>query len=99
LNRQGNDIGTQYRSAIFYHTDEQRRLALASKEAIEKSGTYKKPIVTEITPFTNFYPAENYHKDYYDNNRYQPYCMMVIDPKVRKLLKEYRNDVKDESIK
>ncbi len=99
LNRQGNDIGTQYRSAIFYHTDEQRRLALASKEAIEKSGTYKKPIVTEIAPFTNFYPAENYHKDYYDNNRYQPYCMMVIDPKVRKLLKEYRNDVKDESIK
>ena len=99
LNRQGNDIGTQYRSAIFYHTDEQRRLALASKAAIEKSGTYKKPIVTEIVPFTNFYPAENYHKDYYDNNRYQPYCMMVIDPKVRKLLKEYRDDVKDESIR
>lgn len=94
LNRQGNDIGTQYRSAIFYHTDEQRDLALASKAALEESGAYKKPIVTEIVPFTNFYAAEDYHKDYYDNNRYQPYCMMVIDPKVRKLLKEYRNDVK-----
>ena len=94
LNRQGNDIGTQYRSAIFYHTDEQRDLALASKAALEESGAYKKPIVTEIVPFTNFYAAEDYHKDYYDNNRYQPYCMVVIDPKVRKLLKEYRNDVK-----
>jgi len=94
LNRQGNDIGTQYRSAIFYHDEEQHRTALASKEALEKSGAYKKPIVTEITPFTNFYPAEDYHKEYYDRNRYQPYCMFVIDPKVQKLLKEYRNEVK-----
>ncbi len=94
LNRQGNDIGTQYRSAIFYHNEEQHRTALASKEALEKSGAYKKPIVTEITPFTNFYPAEDYHKEYYDRNRYQPYCMFVIDPKVQKLLKEYRNEVK-----
>ena len=86
LNRQGNDIGTQYCSAVFYHNDEQKRIALALKEALEKSGTYKKPIVTEITPFTNFYPAEDYHKDYYDSNRYQPYCMFVIDPKVQKLL-------------
>jgi len=96
LNRQGNDIGTQYRSAIFYHTDEQKRIALASKEAVEKSGTYKKPLVTEIVPFTNFYPAEDYHKEYYDRNRSQPYCLVVIDPKVQKLLKEYRNEVKDE---
>ena len=94
LNRQGNDIGTQYRSAIFYHDEEQHRTALASKEALEKSGAYKKPIVTEITPFTNFYPAEDYHKEYYDRNRYQPYCMFVIDPKVQKLLKEYRNELK-----
>ena len=94
LNRQGDDIGTQYRSAIFYHDEEQHRTALASKEALEKSGAYKKPIVTEITPFTNFYPAEDYHKEYYDRNRYQPYCMFVIDPKVQKLLKEYRNEVK-----
>jgi peptide-methionine (S)-S-oxide reductase len=99
LNRQGNDIGTQYRSAIFSHTDEQQRIALASKEALEKSGTYKKPVVTEIVPFTNFYPAEDYHKDYYDRNRYQPYCLVVIDPKVQKLLKEYRTEVKDESIR
>ena len=95
LNRQGNDIGTQYRSAIFYHNDEQKQIALASKEALEKSGSYKKPVVTEIVPFTNFYPAEDYHNDYYDRNRSQPYCMVVIDPKVQKLLKEYRNDVKD----
>ncbi len=99
LNRQGNDIGTQYRSAIYYQTDEQHRIALASKEALEKSGTYQKPVVTEIVPFTNFYPAEDYHKDYYDRNRYQPYCMVVIDPKVQKLLKEYRAEVKDESIR
>ena len=95
LNRQGNDVGTQYRSAIFYHTDEQQHLALASKEALEKSGAYKKPVVTEIVPFTNFYPAEDYHKDYYDRNRSQSYCMFVIDPKVQKLLKEYRNEVKE----
>lgn len=94
LNRQGNDTGTQYRSAIFYHNEEQHRIALASKDAIEQSGTYKKPIVTEIVPFTNFYPAEDYHQDYYDRNRYEPYCMFVIDPKVQKLLKEYRNEVK-----
>ena len=96
LNRQGNDIGTQYRSAIFYQTDEQKRLALASKEALEQSGTYNKPIVTEIVPFTNFYPAEAYHEDYYDRNPYQPYCQFVIDPKVHKLLKDYRKEVKDE---
>jgi peptide-methionine (S)-S-oxide reductase len=96
LNRQGNDVGTQYRSAIFYHNDEQKRSALASKEALDRSGTYKKPAVTEIVPFTNFYPAEDYHKDYYDRNRYQPYCMLVINPKVQKLLKEYRKEVKDE---
>jgi peptide-methionine (S)-S-oxide reductase len=94
LNRQGNDVGTQYRSAIYFHNDEQQRTALASKEALEKSGSYKKPVVTEIAPFTNFYPAEDYHKDYYDNNRSQPYCMFVIDPKVQKLLKEYKSDLK-----
>jgi peptide-methionine (S)-S-oxide reductase len=96
LNRQGNDVGTQYRSAIFYQNDEQKQSALASKEALEKSGAYKKAVVTEIVPFTNFYPAEDYHKDYYDNNRSQGYCMFVIDPKVKKLLKEYGNVVKDE---
>ena len=93
LNRQGNDIGTQYRSGIFYHTDEQKQVALASKEALEKSGTYKRPIVTEITAFSNFYPAEDYHQEYYDRNRSQPYCAFVIDPKIKKLLKEYKNEV------
>jgi peptide-methionine (S)-S-oxide reductase len=96
LNRQGNDVGTQYRSAIFYSNDEQKQIALASKEALEKSGAYNRPIVTEIVPFTNFYPAEDYHRDYYDKNRSQGYCMFVIDPKVKKLLKEYKQVLKDE---
>ncbi len=99
LNRQGNDVGTQYRSAIFYQNDEQKQSALASKEALEKSGAYKKPVVTEIVPFTNFYPAEDYHKDYYERNRSQGYCMFVIDPKVKKLLNEYKNVVKDEIVR
>src|SRR5579863_4019472 len=94
LNRQGNDVGTQYRSAIYYQNDEQKQIALASKAALEKSGAYKHPVVTEIVPFTNFYPAESYHKDYYDNNRSQGYCMFVIDPKVQKLLQKYKNVVK-----
>src|SRR5579859_3826572 len=68
LNRQGNDVGTQYRSAIFYLNEEQKEIALASKEATDKARLYKKPIVTEITAFTNFYPAEDYHHDYFDNN-------------------------------
>lgn len=98
LNRQGNDVGTQYRSGIYYHNDEQKQVALASKEAIDTSGTFRNSVVTEILPFTNFYPAEDYHQEYYDNNPYQPYCMAVIDPKVRKLLKEYRSDLKEEAI-
>jgi peptide-methionine (S)-S-oxide reductase len=96
LNRQGNDIGTQYRSAIYYHNDEQKQIALESKEALDKSGTYKNPAVTEIAPFTNFYPAEDYHQDYYDNNRLVPYCTFVIDPKVHKLLEKYSHSVKEE---
>ena len=95
LNRQGNDVGTQYRSGIYYTNEEQKRVAEASKQELEQSSTYKNPVITEIVPFTNFYPAEDYHQDYYDNNRYQPYCMLVIDPKVRKLLKEYSNEVKE----
>lgn len=96
LNRQGNDVGTQYRSAIYYHNDEQKQFALASKEALEESGAYKNPIVTEITAFTNFYPAEEYHENYYDTNPSQPYCMLVIDPKVKKLLKTYSKELKEE---
>lgn len=98
LNRQGNDVGTQYRSAIFYYNDQQKQAALASKEALEKAGTYKNPVATEISPFTNFYAAEDYHKDYYDNNPDQSYCTFVIDPKIQKLLKSYRGDLKETAV-
>jgi len=96
LNRQGNDIGTQYRSAIFYQTSNQRNTASAVRENIDKKKVYSNPIVTEITPFRNFYPAEKYHKDYYDNNKNVPYCSYVIDPKVQKLLTKFQDKVKDE---
>src|ERR1035437_3465438 len=96
LNKQGNDIGTQYRSAIFYHTEKQKEEALKSKEEIEKIGLYKNKIVTEIVPFTNFYEAENYHKDYFDKNRNYPYCTYVIDPKIQKLKEIYGKDIKKE---
>lgn len=96
LNRQGNDIGTQYRSAIFYLNEKQKQEALVVKSKIEKEKVYENPIVTKISKFTNFYPAENYHKDYYDRNKDYPYCKFIIDPKLKKLLKQYENDVKDE---
>mgnify|MGYP001596470141 CR=1 FL=1 len=96
LNQQGNDIGTQYRSAIFYHDEKQKKVAEKSKESLEKEHLYPDPIVTEIVPFEKFYEAENYHKDYFDKNKNQSYCTMVIDPKIHKLLKEYGNDVKEE---
>lgn len=96
VNRQGSDAGTQYRSAIFYHNDKQKEDALKSKEELEKEGVYKDPIVTKIEPFTNFYVAEDYHKNYFDKNREASYCNFVIDPKIHKLLKEYASDVKEE---
>ena len=96
LNRQGNDIGTQYRSAIFFHDEKQKAIAEKSKKDIEQAGLYKDPIVTEITPFKNFYIAEDYHKNYYDKHQEVPYCNFVIDPKIHKLLQQYRNDVKEE---
>lgn len=98
LNRQGNDVGTQYRSAIFYHDDKQREIAENSKRNLEKSGAYKDPIVTEIVPFKKFYPADDYHKKYYEQNQNVPYCRFVIEPKVRKLLNQYGKDVKNTSI-
>jgi peptide-methionine (S)-S-oxide reductase len=85
LNRQGADVGTQYRSVIFYHTEEQRMIAERSKRETDTSGLWPHPIVTEIAPFTDFYQAEGYHQDYYRSNPHQPYCMLVIDPKLRKL--------------
>jgi peptide-methionine (S)-S-oxide reductase len=95
LNRQGNDIGTQYRSAIFFHDKQQKAIAEKSKKAVEAKGVYKNSIVTEIVPFKNFYVAEDYHKDYYDNNQDAPYCGFVIDPKIHKLLQHYGDDVSD----
>jgi peptide-methionine (S)-S-oxide reductase len=97
LNRQGNDVGTQYRSVIFYHNEEQRRLAEKYKEELNKSGAWDKPIVTEISPFTNFYPAENYHQNYYDNNPAQPYCSFVISPKVEKFEKVFKDKLKNKN--
>ena len=82
LNRQGDDVGTQYRSVIFYHDDDQRQAAEQSKAAAEKSGAFQDPIVTEITEAGPFYPAEDYHQGYYQDNRQQPYCRFVIRPKL-----------------
>lgn len=90
LNRQGNDVGTQYRSAVFYHSDDQRRIAEAYKAQLDKSGTFKSPIVTEITAFEKFYPAENYHQKYFELNPAQSYCQVVIRPKVEKFRKEFK---------
>ncbi len=95
LNRQGNDVGTQYRSAIFYHNDEQRKIAENSKRGLDDRGIYKDPIVTEIMPFKKFYVAENYHKKYYEQHQDAPYCRYVIDPKIHKLLNQYGKDIKE----
>ena len=94
LNRQGNDIGPQYRSAIFYHNKEQKEKAEKYKAALNASGIFDAPIVTAIEPFTIFYPAENYHKDYYRNNTSQPYCYYVIKPKMEKLKKVFADKLK-----
>lgn len=96
LNRQGNDVGPQYRSAIFFHSEEQQRVAEASKAALENTHVYPSSIITEISPFTNFYPAEDYHRNYYDRNRSQGYCNVVIGPKIKKLLTQFSGSVKDE---
>lgn len=87
LNRQGNDIGTQYRSVIFYYTEEQKQAAVALKDEIEKGNYFSNPIVTEILPFSNFYKAEDYHQNYFNNNTSQPYCSYVIAPKLEKFKK------------
>ncbi|MHB8862394.1 MAG: peptide-methionine (S)-S-oxide reductase MsrA [Pirellulaceae bacterium] len=97
LNQQGPDIGTQYRSAVFYHTDEQKRTAEAYKQQLEESKTFKRPIVTEITEFTNFYPAESYHQDYFELNSRQPYCRQYISPKIKKFNRMFRDKLKDKN--
>ena len=94
LNRQGNDVGPQYRSVIFYHNDEQKEKAEKYKAELDKSKAFDNPIVTEITPYSNFYVAENYHQDYYNNNGSQPYCYYVIRPKLEKFNKVFKDKLK-----
>jgi len=94
LNRQGNDAGTQYRSAIFYHNEEQKQLAEKYKVELDKSGAWDKPIVTEISPIKNFFSAEDYHQDYYENNPNQGYCAFVIAPKLEKFKKVFKDKLK-----
>lgn len=91
LNRQGADAGTQYRSAIFYHDQKQKEIAERLKREANESKLWPDPIVTEIAPFTNFYKAEPYHQHYYDSNWDQPYCQVVIEPKLRKFRKEFQS--------
>ena len=92
LNRQGNDIGTQYRSAIFYHNEVQKQKAETYKDKLNKEHIYNSPIVTEISTYDTFYPAETYHQDYYNNNKHQGYCMLVIQPKLEKFKKYLLTD-------
>jgi len=94
LNRQGNDVGTQYRSTIFYHNEEQKNLAEEYKQKLEDAKVFDDPIVTEITQFEMFYVAENYHQDYYEQNKSQPYCSFVITPKVEKFKKVFKDKLK-----
>ena len=95
LNRQGADAGTQYRSGIFYHNQEQKEKAEKYKAALDKSGAFNKPIVTEITAFTKFYPAEDYHQQYFENNENaNPYCKIVIKPKLDKFRKVFKDKLK-----
>lgn len=91
LNKQGNDVGTQYRSIILYHDNEQKAIAENLVDQLNKN-VFKGRIVTQIEPFTVFYPAEDYHQDYYENNPNQGYCMAVVGPKLNKFLKEFKQD-------
>jgi peptide-methionine (S)-S-oxide reductase len=88
-NRQGNDVGTQYRSAIFYHTPEHKRVAGEVIAELAREGVYRAPVVTEVAPAQTFYPAEDYHREYYARNPYQPYCQFVVEPKVAKFRRQF----------
>jgi len=94
LNKQGNDVGPQYRSAVFYHNQEQEEKAEKYKEELDKSGAWDKPVVTEISPYKNFYPAEDYHQNYFKENGGQPYCYYVIRPKLEKFQKVFKDKLK-----
>lgn len=94
LNRQGADVGTQYRSVIFYHSSEQEQLARAFKDRLNASGAFPSPVVTEISPFREFYEAEDYHQEYFANNPNQPYCAAVVGPKLEKFRKVLKQHLK-----
>jgi len=94
LNRQGADVGTQYRSVIFYHSEEQKQIAESLMTELDKSGAWDDPIVTEITAAEKFYIAENYHQNYFNQNKSQPYCSFVIKPKQEKFRKAFKNKLK-----
>ncbi len=94
LNQQGYDTGPEYRSVIFFHSEDQKKIAQQVKDQIEKSKMYPNPIVTEIVPFVNFYPAEEYHHNFYERNQGSGYCRVIIDPKIQKLMKEFKEDLK-----
>lgn len=94
LNRQGADVGTQYRSVIFYHNEQQRQLAETYKARLDSSGAWRNPIVTEIIPYKAFYPAESYHHDYYNRNSQAPYCTFVIVPKLDKFKKVFKEKIR-----
>ncbi|WKN33984.1 peptide-methionine (S)-S-oxide reductase MsrA [Porifericola rhodea] len=93
-NRQGNDVGPQYRSAVFYHNEEQKEKAEKYKQELNAAGAYDAPIVTEITAFEKFYPAEDYHQNYFNLNGSQPYCSFVIRPKVEKFEQVFKDKLK-----
>ena len=97
LNRQGNDVGTQYRSAVFYHTEEQRKLSESYKQKLDAEKIWPDPIVTEIVPISDFYAAEGYHDDYFNKNGSQPYCSFVVAPKVKKFKEVFASKLKDHS--
>lgn len=94
LNRQGNDIGTQYRSVIFYNTEKQKQIAEEYKKKLNDEKVYDKPVVTEISPFTAFYKAEDYHQNYFNQNGNESYCQFVVKPKVEKFQKVFMNKLK-----
>jgi peptide-methionine (S)-S-oxide reductase len=94
LNRQGNDVGTQYRSVIYYHSPEQEKVAREVINEVNQAKLWPKPLVTEVSPITNYYEAEDYHQEYFANNGYQPYCQMIIAPKVAKFRKHYFDKLK-----
>ncbi len=96
LNRQGADVGTQYRSVIFYHDEDQKRVAEEVKAALDDAGAFRSPIVTEISPTSVFYEAEAYHQDYFAKNPYQGYCQAVVGPKVDKFKKAFADRLKEE---